>query len=137
MWIREIILGIIGISAGFTVAGGFVALITLLGVIPKLASATKTASQAITYENALIVGIIFWNIVYLYQIPLPFGNVLMAFFGIFSGVFVGAMAVALAEIINTFPIFFRRISLRKGAPCLVYSLAIGKGIGAILQVYWR
>lgn len=137
MWIRETLLGIIGLSAGFTVAGGFVALITLLGVIPKLASSTKTASQALTYENALIVGIIFWNIVYLYHIPLPFGNLLMAFFGIFSGAFVGAMAVALAEVINTFPIFFRRISLRKGAPYIVYSLAIGKGIGAMLQVYWR
>ena len=136
MWIHEIILAFLGICAGFTVAGGFVALITLLGVIPRLAGETKTANKAMLYENYLILGIILGNFVSLYSIRIPFGTPFLGLFGLFSGIFIGAMAVALAEIINTFPIFFRRISLRKGVPYLVISLAVGKGIMAFIQLYF-
>lgn len=135
MWIREAFLGFLGIAAGFTVAGGFVALITLLGVVPRLASETKTANHAILYENFLIAGVLLGNVVSLYSIRIPFGEPFMIFMGVFSGIFVGALAVALAEIIDTFPIFYRRISLRKGAPYLVISLAIGKAVGSFVQLF--
>ena len=135
MWIHEIILGFLGICAGFTVAGGFIALITLLGVIPRLSGETKTAKKTLLYENFLILGFILGNITSLYSIRIPFGTFFLILFALFSGIFVGCMAVALAEIINTFPIFFLRISLRKGAPFIVISLAIGKGLGALIQLY--
>ena len=138
MWIREIILGILGVCAGVTVAGGFVALISMLGVIPRLASESKTANKAVLYENCLIFGVVFGNIVSLYRPPLPFHSVFFVFFGLFSGIFIGCLAVALAEIINTFPIFFRRMSLRKGAPYVVYGLALGKALGAFIQFFlWK
>lgn len=136
MWIHEIMLGFLGLCAGFTVAGGFVALITLLGVIPRLAGETKTAKKAMLYENCLILGILLGNVVSLYSIRLPFGTFFLVLFGLFSGIFTGCMAVALAEIINTFPIFFRRISLRKGAPYIAISLALGKCFGALIQLYF-
>lgn len=136
MWIREIFLGFLGICAGLTVAGGFVALITLLGVIPRLASETKTMKRAILYENFLILGVVLGNIVSLYSPRLPFGFPFLILFGLFAGVFVGCLAMALAETINTFPIFFRRLSMRKGAPFIVISLAIGKGIGSLVQLYF-
>lgn len=135
MWIREAFLAFFALCAGVTVAGGFVALITLLGVIPRLASKTKTMKRAILYENCLILGVVLGNIVSLYSLRLPFGMVFLAVSGLCSGIFVGCLAMALAETINTFPIFFRRIQLRKGAPFLVISLAIGKGIGSLIQLY--
>lgn len=135
MWIREIFLGLMGICAGFAVAGGFVALISMLGVIPRLASESKTANRAILYENCLIFGVVLGNIISLYQPKLPFHSIFLVVFGLFAGIFIGCLAVALAEIINTFPIFFRRMSLRKGAPYVVYGLALGKGIGALIQFF--
>ena len=74
MWIHEIILGFLGICAGFTVAGGFIALITLLGVIPRLSGETKTAKKTLLYENFLILGFILGNITSLYSIRIPFGT---------------------------------------------------------------
>ena len=135
MLVREVVLGFLGICAGFTVAGGFVALISMLGVIPRLASESKTANQAILYENCLIAGVALGNIISLYSIRIPLGSIFLVIFGLFSGIVVGCLAVALAEIINTFPIFFRRMSLRKGAPYVVYALAVGKGIGAFVQFF--
>ncbi len=135
MLVREVVLGFLGICAGFTVAGGFVALISMLGVIPRLASESKTANQAILYENCLIAGVALGNIISLYSIRIPLGSIFLVIFGLFSGIFVGCLAVALAEIINTFPIFFRRMSLRKGAPYVVYALAIGKSISSLVQFF--
>ena len=135
MLVREVVLGILGACAGVSVAGGFVALISMLGVIPRLASESKTVNKAVLYENCLILGVTLGNVVSLYSTPIPFGAIFLVIFGLFSGIFVGCLAVALAEIINTFPIFFRRMSLRKGAPYVVYALAIGKSISSFVQFF--
>lgn len=137
MWIRYVVISIIGLAGGVAVAGGFLALITLLGVIPRLAGETKSMKKAILYENFLILGALLGNLVSLYSIPMRIGGITLAIFGLFSGIFVGCLAVALAEIINTFPIFARRLSLRKGAPYIVLALALGKGAGSFFQYFIR
>ena len=49
--------------------------------------------------------------------------------------FVGAWAMALAEIVNTIPIFERRIKLREGLTTMIISMAIGRSLGAILYFF--
>ncbi|MEG0107374.1 MAG: stage V sporulation protein AB, partial [Lachnospiraceae bacterium] len=44
-------------------------------------------------------------------------------------------SIALAEIINIFPIFIRRIKILKGIPYIILSIAIGKGMGAFIFFY--
>ena len=46
-----------------------------------------------------------------YAFSLPLGSLGAGVFGIFAGVFVGAWAMALTEIINIIPIFARRLDL--------------------------
>ncbi|MDO4554248.1 MAG: stage V sporulation protein AB [Lachnospiraceae bacterium] len=136
MWIlKQVLLGVGAFSFGLIVAGGFLAFISMIGVIPRLAAVTKTAKQTVLYENSLIYGAILGNLFSLYERQVPIGAAVLIFPGLFGGIFVGALAGALAEVVNVIPIFTRRLRLRKGIPFLVYALALGKGIGSLIQFF--
>jgi len=60
------------------------------------------------------------------------GNGLITFFGLFSGMFVGCLALAIAEMLDSIPIFTRRISLRHGIGLVGLSMAAGKLMGALV-----
>lgn len=132
--IKVILLFIIGISSGFIVAGGIFAFITMIGIIPRLASRTKTATHIKSYENAIFYGAVLANIFYIYEIMVPVGLLGLATIGIFSGIFVGCLALALAEVLDVIPIFSMRIRLKRGIPFIIASLALGKLFGAWYQM---
>ncbi len=133
--LRYALLTVIGLSAGMVIAGGYVAVVTMLGVIPRFAGITKTAKRAMLYENCVILGVIAGNVMDLYSVRLPLGPVYLAAQGLFAGIFIGALAVALEEIVKAIPIFARRYRLRKGMPYLVYAFAFGKLTGTFLQFF--
>ncbi len=56
-------------------------------------------------------------------------------FGLFSGIFVGCMVMALAEILNVIPIFTRRIKVTSGLSFIIISIALGKIIGSWFQFF--
>ena len=95
-------------------AGGLFALIIALGLVAEFADQTHTARHILWYEDAVAAGGILGNLISIYQFPLPFGEAGAGIFGIFAGVFVGAWAMALTEIINIIPIFARRLDFRRG-----------------------
>ena len=72
----------------------------------------------------------------LFMQPLPegaafsAGNGLLGIFGLFSGIFVGCWAMALAEILNVFPVFMRRARIVRYIAAFTISIAVGKGLGA-------
>lgn len=83
------------------------------------------------FENAIILGGIVGNLYSVFlQFTLPFGSVILALFGISAGIFVGCISVALAEILNTFPIMFRRFKIKIGLAWVLYGMALGKAIGS-------
>ena len=61
-------------------------------------------------------------------------EILLAIFGFGAGIFVGAWAMALTEIIDTIPIFMRRLYLKKGLAVIVWALAIGRSAGSLLHL---
>ena len=60
------------------------------------------------------------------------GNFLLILFGIFSGIFVGCLALAIAEMLNTIPIFARRIGFRHGLGLAILAVALGKLVGSLI-----
>lgn len=132
MWGARILLGIIGFSSGVAIAGGLFSFIIGLGVISEFADRTHTGDKVLLYEECVALGGILGNIFFLYQFRIPGGVVLLAIFGLCAGMFVGCWSMALAEILNIFPIFVRRVKILKGIPYLIAGIAFGKGIGAIL-----
>jgi stage V sporulation protein AB len=65
------------------------------------------------------------------------GFVLLALSGIFSGMFVGCLALAIAEMLDSIPIFMRRVNLKKGVGIMVFSIAAGKFATSVLYFVYR
>lgn len=131
MWIRYVFITVIGLSAGFVVSGGVFTVLFTVGLVPRFAGKTRTATHVKIYENAITIGTIFWNTIGLYHISLPFGQWVVGLFGLFSGIFVGCLALAIAEMLNGIPIFYRRINFRRGLGITILCFAIGKSVGNI------
>ena len=128
----QILLAIIGFSAGVIVAGGLFSFIIGLGVISDFADRTHTGDKVMLYEECTALGGILGNLFFMYQIPIPHGEILLPVFGLFSGMFVGCWSMALAEILNIFPIFIRRVRILKAIPWLIVGMAFGKGAGSLI-----
>lgn len=137
MWGSQILLAVIGLSAGFTVAAGLFSFIISLGVVSDFADRTHTGEHLLMYENSVALGGILGNLFFIYGISIPKGEWLLPIFGIFAGIFAGCWAMALAEILNVFPIFIRRLRLLKSIPYIIAGMAAGRGIGALLFFYNR
>ena len=133
-------------------AGVFTVFVTV-GLVPRLADKTHTATNIISYENSIVAGAILGCVFSVYpnlfekiigRFALTniegweiWGNSILAIFGIFAGIFVGCIAIAIAEMLNTIPIFTRRISLGKGVGIVLLCLALGKTMGSLIYFYFR
>ncbi|MBQ9765657.1 MAG: stage V sporulation protein AB [Lachnospiraceae bacterium] len=137
MWIKEILLVIIGLGSGFVVAAGVFALVSAIGVITRMAGVTHTGKYARLYEDAIMCGATIGNIVSVYKPALPIGSVGLALYGIFSGIYVGVLAVSLAESINATSIFTRRSRIKGGLGFIVTALALGKGVGSFIMFFMQ
>lgn len=130
----------IALGAGFAVSGGFFAFISLIGIVPRLASISRTASCIPIYEFFLAAGIIIINLISIYRPDLNFlpyhgAELMINVEGLFAGVFTGCLAGALAEVVNVIPILSRRLGIRKGFPYYVIAFALGKCAGSLMQFY--
>lgn len=132
MWINHVFLGMLGFIFGVSLASGSFAIAVKLGIIPQMASKSGTAKRIITYENATILGGMAGNFLAVFpDIRLPLGHVFLGLYGLSAGVFIGCMAVALAEIIDAFPIMFRRFRLKTGLAWVLTAVAFGKMSGCL------
>lgn len=134
---EQIFLGILGLSGGLVVAGGVIALMVGLGVIVRFVGISHEASHVRLFEDAIILGGLFGNWLTVYQSSIPLGIPGLLILGLFAGIFVGGWIMALAEIVNIFPIMARRIGLVKGMSIIVIATAMGKICGSMLHFYMR
>ncbi|HJA67071.1 stage V sporulation protein AB [Lachnoclostridium sp. An169] len=135
-WAAQCLLAVIGISGGVAVAAGLFSFIVELGVVADFADRTHTGEHILLYEDCVALGGILGNLVYVFQIRIPLGDPLFAVYGIFAGIFTGCWAMALAEILNVYPVFMRRLKIVRYMTAFVISMALGKGLGAGL-FFWR
>lgn len=137
MWVTQVLLGIIGLSSGMVVAAGLFSFVIGLGVVSDFADRTHTGEYILLYEDSIALGGALGNIFFIYQIPIFNGAWILPVFGILSGIFVGCWSMALAETLNVFPIFIRRLKVIKCIPWAILATAIGKGIGALIFFFNR
>ena len=71
----------------------------------------------------------------IFQWQIPLGQIGLALYGFFAGVFMGSWILALAEMAKVFPILARRIRLVKGLPWIIVSVAVGKAAGSLFYFY--
>ena len=65
------------------------------------------------------------------------GMLLQSLYGVFSGIFVGTLALAIAEMLDAFPIFFRRVRIGSGLRWVILAVAFGKTVGGFLYFYLK
>lgn len=134
--IENVFLGVLGLSFGLTVSAGIFAFITMLDVIPRLTHRTGTAVHLYGYENTIILGGTLGNILFLFVGNFPLSYVGLAVFGLFSGIFIGCLAMALAESLRVIPIFVKRLKMKEGLPIILIAIALGKLVGTIFQYFF-
>lgn len=147
MWISNVMLAFLGTCFGLMVAGGVFTVLFVVGMIPRFAGKTDTARYEVLYEEFIIWGSVAGCILSVFEFPYRFGEwmqklptsvydvvvlVVLIAIGIFSGIFVGCLALALAEMIDSIPIFARRMGFRHGVGVAVISTALGKLCGSML-----
>jgi len=130
--LKIILAAAIGIGTGLVVSGAVFAFITIVGVVPRLAQKTKTERHIRIYESAIILGGIFGTLTGVAQFTLPIGAVGVIVLSLANGIFFGALAMSLAEVLNVIPILTRRGRLQHGMFFFVLAIALGKFIGALI-----
>lgn len=131
----NVLLAIIGFASGFAVASGVFALVTILGIIPRLCDRLGLASYTHLMETLIMVGGTVGSILTIYHINLPFGLCFLAIFGLFAGIYIGSLAMALAEVLKVVPVLCQRTNLTLGIAVIITAIALGKGFGAFYQLF--
>ncbi|PKM52425.1 MAG: stage V sporulation protein AB [Firmicutes bacterium HGW-Firmicutes-7] len=130
--LKIIVLIMIGFGSGIVISGGIFAFIAILGVVPRMAQKTKTEKLMYIYEDCILYGGIFGGITLITSIEIGLGIVGTILVGLFSGIFVGSVAVSIAEVLDVVPILTRRIYLKNGLVFLMVCLAVGKMTGSLM-----
>lgn len=135
------ILALIGLSAGSIIAAGVFAFLAIIGVFPRLIGKTKTNSHIMLYETVIVSGGIFGNLWDLYEYSFApclsvISPLFLTVFGAGVGIFVGCLAMSLAETLKALPVISRRIRLPVGLQYLIFSIALGKLAGSLLYFFY-
>lgn len=154
MFLRQLLLAIIGASAGLIVSAGVFTVLISVGLIPRFAGKMHVARKVFVLEEAVVAGTLsgcFFSIFSDWGMVGAFvkkhalfgdaategiwrlvGTLFLILFGVFAGIFVGCLALAIAEMLNTIPIFARRIGFRHGLGVAILAVAIGKLLGSLI-----
>ena len=159
MFLKQLLLAVIGVSAGLIVSAGVFTVLISVGLIPRFAGKMHVARKVFVLEEMVICGTMtgcffsvfsewgmigkwvrsheifgaaategVWNFI---------GALLQIVFGLFAGIFVGCLALAIAEMLNTIPIFSRRIGFRHGLGIAILAVALGKLLGSLVYFTQR
>ena len=154
MFLKYCILGICGLSFGIMVSSGIFTVLAAVGLIPRFAGRTRTTEKIMRYETHVVLGTIIGSLFSVFEWPVLLNSFYqMAFFesefwkwcsyhivilyGLFAGVFVGCLALALAALLDSIPIFARRVNFKQGIGIAMISFADGKIVGSILYFYFN
>jgi len=133
MTIKILFVIFIGLAGGLAVGAGFVAFLTVLGIIPRLTQLSKTMKMIQWYEIAVVLGTMVGIVASLRDPVLGIHPWFLIPLGLAGGVYVGMLAAALTEVLNVIPILAKRIGMDGEIVTLLMALVLGKIFGSIFQ----
>lgn len=133
MMIHNLIIVFVGFSGGIAVGSGFVAFLSVIGIIPRLTQLTKTIKKIRAYEYSVILGALFGGWISLRDTTFYLPDIFTVPIGLISGLFIGMLAAALTEVLNVFPILAKRIGIQKKIVYLLMAIALGKVFGSLFH----
>ena len=122
MFLRHIFMAGLATACGIAVSAGTFAFLLVIGVIPRMIKRCNFGERILMVENTVILGVltgaVFSVVEWKAQLPYPW------------------LAVALAEILNTFPILFRRLYINRGLSGVMIAMALGKMAGSFYYFFF-
>lgn len=129
----KIIEAIVGLSGGLAVGCGFVAFLTVLGIIPRLIQLSRTLHLVKVYTACVVIGSIIGTYLSFVNATWNHPEILLAIWGAFHGIFNGMLAAALTEVLNVFPLVSKRIRLENKLILFIMAIVFGKIVGSLFQ----
>lgn len=147
--LKTLFLIVIGASYGLLSSAGVFTVLVAVGLVPRFAGKTHTAKKVFLYEEMVIGGTLVGCILSIFvrycqfgawwqtrfpeqmELWLGIGIFWQAVYGLFAGAFIGCLALAIAEMLDSIPILTRRISFRHGIGLAILSMALGKLCGSL------
>lgn len=148
-WFDSIVLAVAGLSGGLGVSGGVFTSLIAVGLIPRFAGKTHTAKHIFLYEEMVVFGTVLGGLISVFFPFLDIANLagqtqvlkeiypymavaVLILYGLFAGIFVGCLALAIAEMLDSIPIFARRMKFRHGVGIVILCMAAGKLMGSLI-----
>lgn len=152
MFLKLLLLGAMGLSFGLLASAGVFTVLVSVGLIPRFAGKMHVARKVFALEEAVVLGTICGGLASVFSDYADIGGWILAgqifgertvivwtwigslfliLYGLFAGMFVGCLALAIAEMLNSIPIFSRRIGFRHGLGVAITAAAIGKLLGSL------
>lgn len=147
---KTLFLIFVGASYGLLSSAGVFTVLVAVGLVPRFAGKTHTAKKIVLYEEMVIFGTLTGCVLSIFarycqfgawwqnrypeklELWLSIGAVCQAVYGLFAGMFIGCLALAIAEMLDSIPIMTRRVSFRHGIGLAVLGMAAGKLCGSLL-----
>lgn len=123
----------LGFAGGLAVGAGFVAVLTMLGIIPRLVQLSRSIKSIKLYTAAVVLGTLAGTFLSFTTWTIKLPTLFLVIWGLFHGMFVGMVAAALTEVLNVYPIITKRIGLYDHLLFLIMAIVFGKIIGSLFQ----
>ncbi|MDD3367933.1 MAG: stage V sporulation protein AB [Lachnospiraceae bacterium] len=129
-----------GLAFGFLSSAGVLTVFSSVSLVPRYAAKTGTQRHSFLYEECLILGALAGCIGSVFELKWGIGehlisSMLLGVGGFFAGIFVGCLAMSIAEMLDSIPIFASRIKLKEGMSLVLLAVAMGKLTGSLLYFY--
>lgn len=133
MIINILLVIFIGLAWGTTVGAGYVAFLTVFGIIPRLTQLTKTESKIYAYEWSVVCGAVCGTLAFLREPIFSLPEILLVLFGLAGGIYIGMIAAALTEVLNVFPLLAKRVGIDDRLLILMMAIVFGKICGSLFH----
>lgn len=125
-----------GFSSGIMVGSGVVAILILVGIIPRLSQLSNTRNYINFYEYLLVLGTFLGSILSLHNIGIHLGKLGVIICGLAYGIFIGCLSSGITEVLDYIPVVSRRLKIPViYLKYIIWSLLIGKVLGSFIS--WK
>ncbi len=128
---RQFAVILFGFSSGVIISGAVFAFIAIIGIVPRLAQKTKTTDKIKLYEEAIMFGGVLGTVLTFFDVQFSLNKILVGIGSFSSGIFVGCLAMSLAEVLDVIPILTRRAKIQRGMVYFILAIAFGKLFGSL------
>lgn len=153
MLLKQIFMAVCAFSFGAISSAGVFTVLASVGLIPRFSGKFHVAKHIVFLEEMVIIGTVTGGLISIFYEKLQIGDfilqnqllgpytqsvwemagrILCAVSGVFAGMFVGCLALAIAEMLDSIPIFTRRTGFRIGIGIVILMVALGKLSGSLL-----